>query len=133
MGSRKPQRGVTAGRSEPPLWERRRRMRQRTRLRPAKVVALDGRFIADCRFHDLTSFGARLRCESGADIPDRFFIFDDCSRELIHAVVVWRRRGEIGVSFKTPDDGVLLCGRRVAYLARKFYRVGTGLLPASAR
>jgi len=133
MGSCKPRRRLTARPDATPLWERRRQVRRRTRLRPAKIVSLEGRFITHCRIHDFTNGGARLASDAGSDLPDRFFVFDDCSRELIHAVVVWRRGSDIGVSFEAPDDGVLLCSSRVACLARKFYRVGAGWLPASAR
>jgi hypothetical protein len=127
MGAWKPERGLTAGwprLATPAYIERRQRRRQRTRLRPGKIVAPDGRFLAHCRFHDLATGGARLRTEGEADIPDRFFIIDDCNGEVAYALVAWRNVSEIGVSFAAPPAGVSLTRQRMAYLARKFYRVG---------
>ena len=103
--------------------ERRGSPRQRTRLRSGKIAdAADGRFVTECLVYDLSASGSRVRPPIGARLPSPLYLFDDQTGTLHLAVVLWRRRHESGIGFRTHP--VSARSRALASeLRRKFYAV----------
>ncbi|WP_152046107.1 PilZ domain-containing protein [Aureimonas psammosilenae] len=109
--------------SRSPLAERRRERRNRTRLRPGKVVGEDQRFLADCTILDRSSNGLRVRCfgpiENG---DDKVAVFDENEGILLSGRIAWSRDSEIGIDVegdgKPADDATR---RR---LSGPYYAVG---------
>ena len=81
--------------------ERRREHRQRV-LKAAKVVFNERQCLYDCRIHDLTVAGARLRIEHAWLVPQHFGFVDVAheAASLRPARVVWRGNGEVGITFE---------------------------------
>jgi hypothetical protein len=73
--------------------------RRRTRLRTGKIVDPRRIYLIECQIYDWSETGARLRLFTNLSVPSRIQLFEDVSERLLNAIVVWRRRSEIGVRF----------------------------------
>ncbi len=78
--------------------EQRRDQRQRT-VHAGKVVYGDFRFMTDCIVRDLSEHGARIKVPDGAEVPERFHLFETRDHTLTPARSVWREGREIGIEF----------------------------------
>lgn len=106
----------------PSAGERRDAPRRRTRLRSAKVVDPDGRFVTECLVHDLSGTGMRLRLPPGTALPKQLQVYDDQSGLLQQASVSWHRGGEAGLRLLAASDTPR--SRTVAAdMRRKFYKL----------
>jgi hypothetical protein len=101
--------------------ERRREERQRTRLRSGKLIDLDGQFIVECQFSDMSPHGAKLRTMETPTLPDRFWLFDDYYKRALLARIAWRNGREIGVELITDPTVTPLDSERLAQLGGKYY------------
>ena len=80
-----------------------RRGNPRTRALKAGRIILPGGFSTfDCMIRNLSPVGAKIVMESTLSIPDSFTLrFEDGSDHECH--VRWRKPGELGIRFVSPD------------------------------
>ena len=77
--------------------------RQRTRLRSAKALDSDGKWICDCAILDQSAGGLRLRRLAGGNPPILFSLYDDQTTETLGVTVAWRDGPSIGVRILHRD------------------------------
>jgi hypothetical protein len=78
--------------------DKRQSLRRRT-LKGAKAVLPNGGVI-DCVVKDISEIGARIQIVDALSVPERFELRVPGTAPL-HAEVVWRKLGFIGVRFET--------------------------------
>ena len=98
------------------LGERRLSQRRRTRLRSGKIVDPRSAYVIDCQIYDWSGLGARLRLFDNVSVPGRIQLFEDISERMINAMIVWRRRREIGIYFIPHAHKVNLTQAQLACL-----------------
>lgn len=77
-----------------------RRGGTRKRMLKGGVIAISARHVTmPCVLRDISDTGARLQVSNGAGVPDTFELIVELDGLAIHAEVVWRRQGEVGVRF----------------------------------
>jgi hypothetical protein len=103
--------------------DRRSQLRQRTRLRSGKVLAMDNGFIVECLIRERSAEGARLQLARTVDLPGRIGLFDDAELCIRAAEIVWRRRHQLGIRFRPDLDPKHMKESDLASLARQFYAV----------
>jgi hypothetical protein len=103
--------------------DKRTEMRRRTRLRSGKVLDAKNKFLIECQVHDRSSSGARLRLVANVSAPARLRLFEDETKTIRDARVVWRRNQELGVRFVQQSSAELALGARRAALAGKYYAI----------
>ncbi|PVB62671.1 PilZ domain-containing protein [Labrenzia sp. 011] len=82
--------------------QRRLYPRQRTRLRPAKLAALDDSYICDCMIRDVSKGGLRLVLDKQTDLPEEFYVFDAAQKTLAQVQLRWRKGLAAGVVYLVP-------------------------------
>ncbi|MGD1036132.1 MAG: PilZ domain-containing protein [Roseiarcus sp.] len=87
---------------------RRSEPRVRTRLRSGKLLDRDKIFLTDCSIFDRSTHGARLRLFANVDLPERFRLYDEASKQLFDAKVAWRRGQDVGVRLLGAFDRFLV-------------------------
>ena len=102
------------------LRERRVSPRRRTSLRSGKVVDPRSAYLIDCQIYDWSGTGARLRLFDNISVPGRIQLFEDISERMINAMIVWRRRREIGIYFIPYARNVNLTKAHLACLRSGF-------------
>ena len=76
-----------------------KRPSRRKRVLLGGVIAYDdGRHSADCTIRDITDHGARIVLRS-QPVPDDFYLINTRDRVAHQAKIIWRRNGELGLSF----------------------------------
>ena len=103
--------------------DQRRGRREPARLRSAKVLDPDYRFICEGRICDRSSDGLRLALARDIGLPPRLAVHIDETGEVRDARIAWRRGATIGVRLHeaaAPD--ALKASDRYA-LARRYYAV----------
>jgi hypothetical protein len=104
--------------------EKRAEMRKRTRLRSGKILDTKNKFLIECQVHDRSPQGARLRLVANVSAPSRIRLFDDESKIVRDARVVWRNNQELGVRFMaTIKADALRPADRAALDGNKYYAV----------
>ncbi len=96
--------------------ERRLSQRRRTRLRSGRIVDPRSAYLIECQIYDWSGTGARLRLFDTVSVPGRIQLFEDISERMINAMIVWRRRREIGLYFFPPAHKVNLTQAQLACL-----------------
>ncbi|CAN5285870.1 hypothetical protein BH10PSE9_BH10PSE9_01780 [soil metagenome] len=79
--------------------EKRRAVRQRTRLRPGRLFDTANRFLVDCAFHDISATGARVRLMDDREIPATLLILDVRELATKRARVAWRKERDLGLQY----------------------------------
>ncbi len=79
--------------------EQRADPRQRV-LFSGKIVYGGGSFTADCVIRNVTKTGAKIVPAGGVVVPDDFQLLEIRTGWAHECVVKWRRRNEVGVTFK---------------------------------
>ena len=87
---------------------RRSEPRVRTRLRTGKLLDRNKKFLTDCSIFDRSTHGARLRLFANVDLPERFRLYDEASKQLFDAKVAWRRGQDVGVRLLGAFDRFLV-------------------------
>jgi hypothetical protein len=100
--------------------ENRANRRTRTRLRSAKLLNGEHQFLCECRVHDRSASGARIVLTRETGLPNRFFLYDDETNEILVATVAWRRGLTLGVRFSAPKAPPLKPSLRFALLHRYY-------------
>lgn len=85
----------------------RRAPRNRTRLRSARIIDLEGSFICHCRVHDRSPIGIRIALDRNRSLPARFLVLDDETETLGAAHVVWRDNLMVGLRINAPSPRAL--------------------------
>jgi hypothetical protein len=75
--------------------------RRRSRLRSAKLLDSNNRFICECLIHDLSSHGVGLKLMNNIGLPPRLRLFDDETGELHVAAIAWRRGVVLGLRLRS--------------------------------
>ncbi len=90
--------------------------RARTRLRPGKLLSLEGAFIADCAILDRSPDGVRVRLYGSGDpiAGDAVRLFDEADAMVRVARLAWRC---------DRDAGLRLSGERLALDANARCRI----------
>jgi hypothetical protein len=114
---------VTEIAPKPKGQDRRDPPRKRTRLRCGKILDQRGKFLIECQVHDRSAHGAQLRLMGAVALPRHIRFFDDEQGALVDAEVIWRRKDEIGVQFRTKIDGQAVRSGRRSALGGKYYAV----------
>jgi hypothetical protein len=91
-----------------PRAERRRAGRARTRLRPGKLLGLDGVFLADCAVLDRSPAGSRVRSLDAIELPETFVLFDEAEGTTRRVSAAWHRHGLIGLRHEGACEPVRL-------------------------
>lgn len=87
--------------------ERREHMRRRTLM--SGKIEFFGRSTFECVIRNLSTAGARVRCDQHVALPDAFDLVMEKSSERRFARVVWRSERDIGLAF---SSNVLTLGPR---------------------
>ena len=98
-----------------PQVERRPERRRRTLLGGC-IVFDDGKQVFDCTIRNLSKSGARITLPAGYSIPTQIFLIHLRDRLVYEAVIVWRKDGEAGLSFKKELRLSELADSQLAYL-----------------
>ncbi len=103
--------------------EQRRRPRQRTRLRSAKVLDAAYRFLCESRICDRSRDGLRLALARDIALPARLAVHIDETSEIRGASVIWRRGPTIGIRLDeaAPAGAMRPCDRRA--LRERYYAI----------
>lgn len=78
--------------------DRRRSQRSRT-LKSAKIIFNHKSSVLNCTVRNLSACGARLLVATVVGIPDQFELRIDGDGVIRHSKTIWKRDGEIGVTF----------------------------------
>jgi len=70
--------------------------RQRTRLRSAKLLDENYKFLTECRVHDRSPKGLRLALTRNTGLPGKVWFFDDETGEVLLLTIVWRKGETLG-------------------------------------
>jgi hypothetical protein len=103
--------------------EKRTEARRRTRLRSGKILDARNKFLVECQVYDRSPRGARVRLVANVFMPPRLRLFDDETKVVRDARIIWRRNHELGISFATRSSADDLRPSERAALAGKFYAV----------
>ena len=103
--------------------DKRAEARKRTRLRSGKVLDTKNKFLIECLVHDRSPQGARLRLVANVSAPNRIRLFDDESKVVRDARVVWRNNQDLGVRFMTTIKADTLRPAERAALDGKYYAI----------
>ncbi len=103
--------------------EQRRRPRQRTRLRSAKVLDGAYRFLCEGRICDRSRDGLRLALASDMALSAQLAVHIDETAEIREASVIWRRGSTIGIRLDAaaPPGAMRPCDRYA--LAERYYAI----------
>jgi hypothetical protein len=85
--------------AKPGETEQRRANRVRLRLRSAKLLTADKRFLCECRVQDRSNGGVGLVLARNVTLPSRLCLYDDETGQAHFVTVAWRRDATIGVRF----------------------------------
>jgi hypothetical protein len=101
--------------------EKRRSVRQRTRLRSAKLLDANNRFLCECLIQDHSTVGLKIKLMKNVSLPARFRLFDDETGEVRTVAVAWRRDAFLGGRFCLGERSPLLSKSARAALTGRYY------------
>ena len=103
--------------------DRRDPPRKRTRLRCGKVLDQNGKFLIECQVHDRSPRGAHLRLVKSVAVPRHIKFFDDEHGVLVEAEVIWRKKADLGIEFRTRLNGQAIRSGLRSGAGGKYYAV----------
>jgi hypothetical protein len=109
--------------AKPKNQDRRDPPRKRTRLRSGKVLDQNGKFLTECQVHDRSPRGAHLRLIKSVALPRYIKYFDDEQGALLEAEVIWRKKAEVGIQFRTKLNGQAIRAGLRSPAGGKYYAV----------
>jgi hypothetical protein len=117
---------VASPEARPPAGERadqRAHPRERTRLRSAKLLDGDCRFLCEGRICDRSRDGLRLALARDVALPPQLAVHIDETAEVREAKIIWRRGSTIGIRLRSPAPANALrpCDRYA--LRERYYAV----------
>jgi hypothetical protein len=101
----------------------RTQLRERTRLRSAKLLDGGCRFLSEGRICDWSSDGLRMALARDVSLPRKLAVHIDETSEVREARVIWRRGSTIGIRLQgaLPEDA-MTASRRFA-LREHYYAI----------
>jgi hypothetical protein len=98
-------------------------LRERTRLRSAKLLDGTYRFVCEGRICDRSREGLRLALARDIALPPQLAVHVDETSEVREAEVIWRRGSTIGVRLRSPApaDALRPCDRYA--LGERYYAI----------
>ena len=97
--------------------------RVRTRLRSAKLLTLDKKFLCECSIRDRSPLGLGLALGRSVKMPSRLCLFDDETGQLRFVVVAWRRGAIIGVRYCASGAKPSLRPSELFALSGRYYGI----------
>jgi hypothetical protein len=97
--------------------------RELMRLRSAKLLDADCRFVCECRICDRSLTGLRLSLARNVELPPRLAVHIDETGEVRGANVIWRRGTTVGIRLReVAPAGALRPSDRYA-LRERYYGI----------
>ena len=103
--------------------EKRTSERRRSRLRSAKLLDLNNRFICECLVHDRSSSGLCLKLMRNIGLPGRCRLYDDETGEVLVVSTVWRRGEMLGLRFCATTEPAPIKESLRAALRGRYYAI----------
>jgi hypothetical protein len=103
--------------------DKRASQRRRSRLRSAKLLDANNRFLCECLVYDRSSMGLRLKLLKNIGLPSRCVFFDDDSGELRAVAIVWRRNAAVGMRYRPGESLKPLPPSARAALKGRYYAI----------
>jgi hypothetical protein len=97
--------------------------RRRSRLRSAKLLDSNNRFLCECLVRDRSSTGLRLTLVKAVGLPNRCRLFDDETGEVSVVVIVWRRESTVGARYCATVGPAALSRAKRAALRGRYYAI----------
>ena len=85
-----------------PTAERRDDIRLRSRLRPGKLLSVDGAYLADCAIIERSAAGARIRLFEAVELSGDMTLFDESETLSRSVQLVWSAKGQVGLHYTSP-------------------------------
>jgi hypothetical protein len=101
--------------------DKRTSQRRRSRLRSAKLLDANNRFLCECLVNDFSSTGLRLTLLKNVPLPRRCALFDDDSGEVRVIAVVWRRDLIVGIRYRANERPASLSKSALTALRGRYY------------
>ena len=101
--------------------ERRTGARARTRLRSGKLLDAALAFLVDCRIHDRSAGGLRIRLLDAATLPRDLHLYEDETGRVLHVRTIWRRGAEVGLRVLAHRPARNLPAAQRAALEGRYY------------
>jgi hypothetical protein len=97
--------------------------RRRSRLRSAKLLDANNRFLCECLVNDYSSTGLRLTLLKNIGLPSRCALFDDTTSEVRPVAIVWRRDSVVGIRYRLHERPAPLSKSARTALRGRYYAV----------
>ena len=103
--------------------EKRGEVRDRARLRSAKLMDSAYRFLCEARIYDRSRNGLRIMLARDVRLPGRIAVHIDESREVRCARTIWRRGSMLGVRLLEPASHAALKPSARFALRERYYGI----------
>ena len=103
--------------------DKRTSQRRRSRLRSAKLLDANNRFLCECLVNDYSSTGLRLTLLKNIGLPSRCALFDDSTGEVRVVATVWRRDMVVGMRYRFNERPAPLSKSAWTALRGRYYAV----------
>jgi hypothetical protein len=103
--------------------DKRTSRRRRSRLRSAKLLDAQNRFLCECLVNDYSSAGLRLTLLKNVGLPSRCALFDDTTGEIKPIAIVWRRDAIVGIRYRLQEKPAPLSKSAWTALRGRYYAV----------
>lgn len=97
--------------------------RRRSRLRSAKLLDVNNRFLCECLINDYSGTGLRLTLLKNIGLPNQCALFDDSTGEVRAVATVWRRDLVVGIRYRLNDRLAPLSKSAWTALRGRYYAV----------
>jgi hypothetical protein len=103
--------------------DKRTSQRRRSRLRSAKLLDANNRFLCECLVNDYSGTGLRLTLLKNIGLPSRCALFDDTTGEVRAVATVWRRDLIVGMRYRLNERPAPLSRSALTALRGRYYAV----------
>jgi hypothetical protein len=103
--------------------ERRSNARRRLRLRSAKLLDSQNRFICECLVRDESAQGLCLKLMKNVGLPTRYRLYNDETGALSVVATIWRRSEMLGVRYCPTSKPVAIRESDRAALRGRYYAI----------
>lgn len=103
--------------------DRRSSARRRLRLRSAKLLDSQNKFICECLVHDESPHGLCLKLMKNIGLPNRFRLYNDESGSLRAVATIWRRSAMLGVRYCSTLKPVAIRESDRSALRGRYYAI----------
>jgi hypothetical protein len=114
---------IPTGRRDTARGDNRTSERRRIRLRSAKLLDSNNRFLCECLIHDRSNTGLRLKLMKNIGLPSRCRLFDDDTGEVMVVATVWRSETVVGMRYCLSEPTVAISKNLRAALRGRYYAI----------